>query len=63
MSMVICVHAVFIEKILREQPNVKKLYLLLRAADTNSAMLRFNTEVIYNQFISPTPYLNDISLG
>ncbi|KAK4440622.1 Alcohol-forming fatty acyl-CoA reductase [Sesamum alatum] len=37
---------IFIEKILRVQPDVKKLYLLLRAADTNSAMLRFNTEVI-----------------
>ncbi|KAL0390006.1 UNVERIFIED_CONTAM: Alcohol-forming fatty acyl-CoA reductase [Sesamum calycinum] len=37
---------IFIEKILRSQPDVKKLYLLLRAADNNSAMLRFNTEVI-----------------
>ncbi|KAL8057807.1 hypothetical protein ABFX02_04G207500 [Erythranthe guttata] len=37
---------IFIEKILRVQPNVKKLYLLLRASDTNSAMLRFNTEII-----------------
>ncbi|EYU36077.1 hypothetical protein MIMGU_mgv1a018441mg, partial [Erythranthe guttata] len=37
---------IFIEKILREQPKVKKLYLLLRAADTNSAILRFNTEAI-----------------
>ncbi|KAH6773051.1 Jojoba acyl CoA reductase-related male sterility protein [Perilla frutescens var. hirtella] len=37
---------VFIEKILRVQPHVKKLYLLLRAADTKSAMLRFNNEII-----------------
>ncbi|KAG8387515.1 hypothetical protein BUALT_Bualt02G0029100 [Buddleja alternifolia] len=37
---------VFIEKILRVQPNVKKLYLLLRAADSISALHRFNTEVI-----------------
>ncbi|KAL2541032.1 Fatty acyl-CoA reductase 3 [Abeliophyllum distichum] len=37
---------IFTEKILRAQPNVKKLYLLLRAADSKSAMLRFNTEVI-----------------
>lgn len=36
---------VFMEKILRVQPNVKKLYLLLRAADDKSAMQRFNTEV------------------
>ncbi|KAI3450697.1 hypothetical protein Pfo_007362 [Paulownia fortunei] len=37
---------IFIEKILRVQPQVKKLYLLLRAPDTKSAMLRFKTEVI-----------------
>ncbi|CAI9781434.1 unnamed protein product [Fraxinus pennsylvanica] len=36
---------IFVEKILRVQPNVKKLYLLLRAADDMSAMQRFNTEV------------------
>ncbi|KAL2541040.1 Fatty acyl-CoA reductase 3 [Abeliophyllum distichum] len=37
---------IYIEKILRVQPNVKKLYLLLRAADTKSALNRFNNEVI-----------------
>ncbi|KAH6836680.1 Jojoba acyl CoA reductase-related male sterility protein [Perilla frutescens var. hirtella] len=37
---------IFIEKILRVQPDVKKLYLLLRAPDTKSAMLRFNNEII-----------------
>ncbi|KAG8371184.1 hypothetical protein BUALT_Bualt13G0060600 [Buddleja alternifolia] len=37
---------IFIEKVLRVQPNVKKLYVLLRASDTKSAMLRFNTEVV-----------------
>ncbi|GFQ06078.1 fatty acyl-coa reductase 3 [Phtheirospermum japonicum] len=37
---------VFIEKILRVQPNVKRLYLLLRAADNMSAFHRFNTEVM-----------------
>ncbi|KAF2321638.1 hypothetical protein GH714_000803 [Hevea brasiliensis] len=37
---------VFVEKILRVQPNVKKLYLLLRAADGTSASLRFQNEVI-----------------
>ncbi|KAL8479874.1 hypothetical protein ACS0TY_026199 [Phlomoides rotata] len=37
---------IFIEKILRVQPNVKKLYVLLRASDSKSAMSRFNTEVI-----------------
>lgn len=39
------IYAVFVEKILRVQPNVKKLYLLLRAADTEAALQRFNTEV------------------
>ncbi|KAK4482693.1 hypothetical protein RD792_009860 [Penstemon davidsonii] len=37
---------IFIEKILRVQPNVKKLYLLLRAADNKSAMSRFNNELL-----------------
>ncbi|WRX28778.1 Fatty acyl-coenzyme A reductase [Theobroma cacao] len=37
---------VFVEKILRLQPNVNKLYLLLRAADTNSATKRLNGEII-----------------
>ncbi|KAJ9128460.1 hypothetical protein P3X46_034993, partial [Hevea brasiliensis] len=37
---------VFVEKILRVQPNVKKLYLLLRAADATSASHRFQNEVI-----------------
>ncbi|XP_069145443.1 probable fatty acyl-CoA reductase 4 [Solanum lycopersicum] len=34
------------EKILRVQPNVKKLYLLIRAPDSNLAKQRFNNEVI-----------------
>ncbi|OAY38186.1 probable fatty acyl-CoA reductase 4 [Manihot esculenta] len=37
---------VFVEKILRVQPKVKKLYLLLRASDANSAIERLNKEVI-----------------
>lgn len=37
---------IFLEKILRVQPNVKKLYLLLRAADAKSAVIRFNNEVM-----------------
>ncbi|CAK9153820.1 unnamed protein product [Ilex paraguariensis] len=37
---------IFVEKILRVQPNVKKLYLLLRAADNKSALQRFNSEVV-----------------
>ncbi|XP_031112843.1 alcohol-forming fatty acyl-CoA reductase-like [Ipomoea triloba] len=37
---------IFVEKILRVQPNVKKLYLLLRAADTTAAVQRFNSEVM-----------------
>ncbi|KAL5583240.1 hypothetical protein UlMin_015682 [Ulmus minor] len=35
-----------VEKILRVQPNVKKLYLLLRASDSNSANQRMHSEVL-----------------
>jgi alcohol-forming fatty acyl-CoA reductase len=38
--------AVLVEKILRVQPNVKKLYLLLRAKDSESAAQRFRNEVM-----------------
>uniref|UniRef100_A0A0A0LV92 Fatty acyl-CoA reductase n=2 Tax=Cucumis sativus TaxID=3659 RepID=A0A0A0LV92_CUCSA len=37
---------VMVEKILRVQPNVKKLYLLIRAADEKAATQRLNTDVI-----------------
>lgn len=37
---------IFVEKILRVQPNVKKLYLLLRAADSKSALQRLNSEMV-----------------
>ncbi|XWS28591.1 hypothetical protein CRYUN_Cryun25bG0083500 [Craigia yunnanensis] len=37
---------IFVEKILRVQPNVKKLYLLLRAADHKSAIHRLHNEII-----------------
>lgn len=37
---------IFVEKMLRVQPNVKKLYLLLRAADSKSATQRFNNEIM-----------------
>ncbi|XP_024009572.1 probable fatty acyl-CoA reductase 4 isoform X2 [Eutrema salsugineum] len=37
---------VFLEKILRVQPKVKKLYLLLRSVNNESAMQRFRTEVL-----------------
>ncbi|KVH90680.1 Fatty acyl-CoA reductase [Cynara cardunculus var. scolymus] len=43
---VVRITAVFVEKILRVQPNVKKLYLLIRAADAKSALQRFNTEAV-----------------
>ncbi|VVB16825.1 unnamed protein product [Arabis nemorensis] len=36
---------VLVEKILRLQPNVKKMYLLLRASDDKSAMQRLRSEV------------------
>ncbi|KAG7603089.1 Fatty acyl-CoA reductase 1 [Arabidopsis thaliana] len=37
---------VLVEKILRLQPNVKKIYLLLRASDEKSAMQRLRSEVM-----------------
>ncbi|EOY33482.1 Jojoba acyl CoA reductase-related male sterility protein [Theobroma cacao] len=37
---------IFVEKILRVQPNVKKFYLLLRAADHKSAIHRLHNEII-----------------
>ena len=37
--------AVLVEKVLRVQPNLKKLYLLLRAKDAKSATHRLNNEV------------------
>ncbi|XVE79280.1 hypothetical protein DITRI_Ditri14bG0045100 [Diplodiscus trichospermus] len=37
---------IFVEKILRVQPNVKKLYLLLRAPDHKSAVHRLHNEII-----------------
>ncbi|VAI78288.1 unnamed protein product [Triticum turgidum subsp. durum] len=36
---------VLVEKILRVQPDVKKLFLLVRAPDIESAKLRIQTEV------------------
>ena len=44
------VFAVFVEKILRVQPDVKKIYLLLRASDTETAKQRLHNEVRINQY-------------
>ncbi|CAI0398254.1 unnamed protein product [Linum tenue] len=37
---------IFVEKVLREQPNVKRMYLLLRAADAKAASQRFHNEIV-----------------
>ncbi|XP_027927126.1 fatty acyl-CoA reductase 3-like [Vigna unguiculata] len=37
---------IFLEKILRVQPNVKKIFLLLRASDDSSATYRLHNEII-----------------
>ncbi|XP_019173694.1 PREDICTED: fatty acyl-CoA reductase 3-like [Ipomoea nil] len=37
---------VLVEKILRTQPNIKKIFLLIRAKDSDSARQRFNNEVL-----------------
>ncbi|XP_060217182.1 putative fatty acyl-CoA reductase 7 [Lycium barbarum] len=39
------------EKILRLQPHVKRLYLLIRAPNSNSAKERFNNEVLSNYYM------------
>ncbi|KAF7034213.1 hypothetical protein CFC21_045261 [Triticum aestivum] len=51
---------VLVEKILRVQPDVKKLYLLIRAPDAESAKLRIQTE--FNNFIEEKicPLVGDI---
>ncbi|KAK4369486.1 hypothetical protein RND71_013278 [Anisodus tanguticus] len=43
---------ILVEKILRVQPNVKKLFLLVRASDTKSARKRFNDEVMQTELFS-----------
>ncbi|GAV74086.1 Sterile domain-containing protein/NAD_binding_4 domain-containing protein [Cephalotus follicularis] len=40
---------IFMEKVLRVQPNVKKLYLLLRASDAKFATQRLHNEIIGNK--------------
>ncbi|KAL8130096.1 hypothetical protein V2J09_019251 [Rumex salicifolius] len=40
------VSKILVEKILRTQPNLKKLYLLVRATDVKSANQRFKNEII-----------------
>ncbi|XP_026382666.1 probable fatty acyl-CoA reductase 5 [Papaver somniferum] len=42
---------VFVEKLLRVQPNVRHLFLLLRAPNTSSAAQRLHTEVQYEPVI------------
>lgn len=37
---------IFVEKVLRVQPNLKKLYLLVRAADAKSATYRLQNEIL-----------------
>ncbi|XP_057458031.1 alcohol-forming fatty acyl-CoA reductase-like [Lotus japonicus] len=37
---------IFLEKVLRVQPNVKKVYLLLRASDEKSAIRRLDNEIL-----------------
>lgn len=38
-------YVVFIEKILRSQPGISRIFVLLRANDSESAKIRFKTEV------------------
>ncbi|XP_054795828.1 probable fatty acyl-CoA reductase 4 isoform X2 [Prosopis cineraria] len=42
----IIIYPIFIEKLLRTQPDLKKLYLLLRASDSNAATQRLHDEIM-----------------
>jgi len=44
-SLAIMINAIFMEKMLRVQPNVKKIYLLSRAPGAKSASQRLQNEV------------------
>jgi fatty acyl-CoA reductase len=44
-SLAILINAIFMEKMLRVQPNVKKIYLLSRAPGAKSASQRLQNEV------------------
>lgn len=46
------VNAVFVEKLLRVQPEVKRLFLLIRAADAASAAQRLQNEVDFFELLS-----------
>lgn len=46
LSLPSCVAAVLVEKILRVQPDVKRIYLPVRAPDAESAKKRVETEVM-----------------
>ncbi|KAE9592340.1 putative alcohol-forming fatty acyl-CoA reductase [Lupinus albus] len=45
-------HAVFVEKVLRVQPEINKLYLLLRASNSDMASQRLQNEVIQSDLFS-----------
>jgi hypothetical protein len=47
---------VLVEKILRVQPDVKKLFLLVRAADDESAKQRVETEVKKARYLLPSSF-------
>lgn len=48
----IYIYTVLVEKILRVQPNVKKLYLVVRASDAASAEQRILSQVKYKRPIA-----------
>ena len=53
-------NAVFVEKILRVQPNIKMIYLLLRASDNDLATQRFCHKVCKVEFNQPSCWLYSV---
>lgn len=53
----LCNITVFVEKVMRVQPDVKKLYLLLRAPDAESATQRLHTEVDAEMLLLMSQYI------
>lgn len=48
---IMCVASVFVEKLLREVPDVQKIFLLVRAKNEEAAMQRLKTEVSCFNFV------------
>lgn len=53
--------AVFVEKILRTQPGIRRIFVLLRAENLESAKLRFKNEVRNRWTICIHPWIKSMT--